>query len=115
MYTSLHSYVPVQYCTTSTLALTLTQQAGMSTGKSQKTVVIDVPGLSKGLINRNREYAPFLCSFSGDDGPQSFSPAFPALTCTAQATFLTGKGPKDHGITANGWYVCTCYRVVCCP
>ncbi len=78
----------------------------MSTGKSQKTVVIDIPGLSKGLINRNREYAPFLCSFSGDDGPQSFSPAFPALTCTAQATFLTGKGPKDHGITANGWYVC---------
>ncbi len=89
----------------------------MSTEKLQKTVVIDVPGLSKGLLNRNREYAPFLCSFSGDDGPQSFSPAFPALTCTAQATLLTGKGPKDHGITANGWYVCMhkYYCVVCCP
>jgi predicted AlkP superfamily pyrophosphatase or phosphodiesterase len=28
----------------------------------------------------------------------------PAVTCTAQATYLTGKLPSDHGIVANGWY-----------
>jgi hypothetical protein len=27
----------------------------------------------------------------------------PAVTCTAQATFLTGKTPEEHGIVGNGW------------
>jgi predicted AlkP superfamily pyrophosphatase or phosphodiesterase len=27
----------------------------------------------------------------------------PAVTCTAQATFLTGKSPQEHGIVGNGW------------
>jgi predicted AlkP superfamily pyrophosphatase or phosphodiesterase len=26
------------------------------------------------------------------------------VTCTAQATYLTGTLPKDHGIVGNGWY-----------
>jgi predicted AlkP superfamily pyrophosphatase or phosphodiesterase len=28
----------------------------------------------------------------------------PAVTCTAQATYLTGLPPAKHGIVANGWY-----------
>jgi predicted AlkP superfamily pyrophosphatase or phosphodiesterase len=28
----------------------------------------------------------------------------PGVTCTAQATLLTGGLPRDHGIVANGWY-----------
>lgn len=28
----------------------------------------------------------------------------PAVTCSAQATFLTGTLPRDHGIVGNGWY-----------
>jgi predicted AlkP superfamily pyrophosphatase or phosphodiesterase len=31
-------------------------------------------------------------------------PQIPAVTCTMQATFLTGKRPSEHGIVANGWY-----------
>ena len=31
-------------------------------------------------------------------------PAFPAVTCTAQSNYLTGKAPSAHGIVANGWY-----------
>ena len=27
----------------------------------------------------------------------------PAVTCTVQATFMTGALPRDHGIVANGW------------
>ena len=27
----------------------------------------------------------------------------PAVTCTAQATLLTGKAPEEHGIVGNGW------------
>jgi len=29
---------------------------------------------------------------------------FPAVTCTAQATFLTGLPPSGHGVVGNGWY-----------
>jgi predicted AlkP superfamily pyrophosphatase or phosphodiesterase len=28
----------------------------------------------------------------------------PAVTCTAQSNYLTGKNPSVHGIVANGWY-----------
>jgi predicted AlkP superfamily pyrophosphatase or phosphodiesterase len=28
----------------------------------------------------------------------------PAVTCTAQATLLTGALPREHGVVANGWY-----------
>ncbi|MFM9000523.1 MAG: alkaline phosphatase family protein [Opitutia bacterium] len=31
-------------------------------------------------------------------------PAFPAVTCTAQSDYLTGRRPVDHGIVGNGWY-----------
>ncbi|MBT5705293.1 alkaline phosphatase family protein [Verrucomicrobia bacterium] len=31
-------------------------------------------------------------------------PSFPAVTCTAQSNYLTGKTPTEHGIVANGWY-----------
>lgn len=30
-------------------------------------------------------------------------PAFPAVTCTAQTTYLTGSTPAAHGIVGNGW------------
>ncbi len=29
--------------------------------------------------------------------------ALPAVTCTAQASMLTGKTPTEHGIVGNGW------------
>ena len=31
-------------------------------------------------------------------------PAFPAVTCTAQSDYLTGRRPTEHGIVGNGWY-----------
>ena len=34
----------------------------------------------------------------------TFKPAFPAVTCTAQSTYLTGLPPAEHGIVGNGWY-----------
>jgi predicted AlkP superfamily pyrophosphatase or phosphodiesterase len=29
---------------------------------------------------------------------------FPAVTCSAQSTYLTGLAPAQHGIVGNGWY-----------
>jgi len=34
----------------------------------------------------------------------TIAPAFPAVTCTAQANYLTGQYPEHHGIVGNGWY-----------
>ena len=32
------------------------------------------------------------------------SAVFPAVTCSAQASMLTGALPLQHGIVGNGWY-----------
>lgn len=34
----------------------------------------------------------------------SIEKVLPAVTCSVQATYLTGKFPDEHGIVANGWY-----------
>lgn len=66
-----------------------------------KTVVIDVVGLTAGLIG---EYTPFLSSYLKNKNSVAIQPAFPALTTSAQSTYLTGKLPSSHGIVGNGWY-----------
>ena len=67
----------------------------------QKTVVINVVGLTKRLIG---EHTPFIKTFL-DQGASSFiTPVLPAVTCAVQSTYLTGKYPSEHGIVGNGWY-----------
>lgn len=64
-----------------------------------RTVVINVVGLSRRLLG---EHTPHLASFSAQRADiQSLTPA---VTCSVQSTYLTGKLPSEHGIVANGWY-----------
>lgn len=65
-----------------------------------RLAVIDVVGLSKSLL----PHASFLKAFAEKHGLQTFKPAFPAVTCTAQSSMLTGTSPAEHGAVANGWY-----------
>ncbi|MFN6944296.1 MAG: alkaline phosphatase family protein [Cytophagaceae bacterium] len=67
----------------------------------RKTVVINVVGLSRSVVNK---YTPFLSKYIESGTSAVIKPAFPAVTCTAQSNYLTGKSPSDHGIVANGWY-----------
>lgn len=67
----------------------------------QKTVVINVVGLTKRLIG---EHTPFIKSFLENGSSTTIKPVLPAVTCAAQATYLTGKWPSEHGIVGNGWY-----------
>ncbi len=67
----------------------------------KKTVVIDVVGLTPGFIGEN---TPFLREWSAGKRMLSIEPVLPAVTCSAQATYLTGKWPSEHGIVGNGWY-----------
>ncbi|NEM99158.1 alkaline phosphatase family protein [Pontibacter burrus] len=67
----------------------------------RKTVVINVVGLSGSLIG---EHTPFLKRWSAQGQQATIQPTMPAVTCSAQATYLTGKWPEEHGIVGNGWY-----------
>lgn len=67
-----------------------------------KTVVLNVVGLTGTLVERA---APRLREWSRDAATARIRAAFPAVTCTAQADYLTGTYPETHGIVGNGWYV----------
>lgn len=58
--------------------------------------VINVVGLTPDLL----PHAPRINSL-GTARP--WTSPYPAVTCTAQATMLTGLAPREHGIVGNGW------------
>ena len=66
-----------------------------------KTVVLNVVGLTPALLG---EHTPALTAFAARGKQASIEAAFPAVTCTAQATYFTGVAPSRHGIVGNGWY-----------
>lgn len=67
----------------------------------KKTVVINVVGLTQRLIG---EHTPFIEAFLKKGKSAYINPVLPAVTCSAQSTYLTGKYPSEHGIVGNGWY-----------
>ncbi|HHH38783.1 MAG TPA: alkaline phosphatase family protein [Sedimenticola sp.] len=64
-------------------------------------VVIDIVGLTPSLLG---EHTPCINRLAADGFMAPMEGVFPAVTCTAQATMLTGTLPREHGIVANGWY-----------
>lgn len=67
----------------------------------KRTAVINVVGLSESLLGA---HTPRLNAFRAQGDLRYIEPVFPAVTCTAQSTYLTGLTPAEHGIVANGWY-----------
>ena len=66
-----------------------------------RTAVINVVGLTKRLIGTT---TPQISAFLKRAGISTIDPVIPAVTCTAQSTYLTGLPPSRHGIVGNGWY-----------
>ncbi|MBC7743745.1 MAG: alkaline phosphatase family protein, partial [Flavobacterium sp.] len=66
-----------------------------------KTVVIDIVGLSPSVIG---EHTPFLKKYISNKNIQHIKPMLPGLTTSVQSTYITGKWPAEHGIVGNGWY-----------
>ena len=66
-----------------------------------RVAVINVVGLTKGLIS---DKTPAIKAFAESRELSSFAPVFPAVTCSAQSTYLTGTDIGEHGIVGNGWY-----------
>lgn len=56
-----------------------------------------------GLTSRWLTHAPRLQALAKQGWHRPLVEVLPAVTCTAQATLLTGKTASDHGIVANGW------------
>src|SRR2546421_1041938 len=66
-----------------------------------RTAVINVVGLTEALLG---PATPRLNQFREKGKLACITPAFPAVTCPAQSTYLTGQLPAQHGIVGNGWY-----------
>ena len=67
----------------------------------KKTVVLNVVGLTPSLLG---QHTPFLSSWAAKGQVVPVKSMLPAVTCSVQATYLTGKYPNEHGIVGNGWY-----------
>ncbi len=63
------------------------------------TIVITV-----GLRGKDIDQMPSVKEIASSGSVSSLMPSIPAVTCTSQATFLTGKSPAEHGIVGNGWF-----------
>ncbi len=64
-------------------------------------VVIDVVGLTPALLGPD---TPNLNKLAREGFQAELKAVFPAVTCPAQATLLTGQLPRAHGVVGNGWY-----------
>ena len=56
-----------------------------------------------GLTSRWLSYAPRFKMLAERGSLSVLTEVLPAVTCTAQASFLTGQPPEVHGIVGNGW------------
>ncbi|HBP23745.1 MAG TPA: alkaline phosphatase family protein, partial [Planctomycetes bacterium] len=64
-------------------------------------VVILAVGLTRRQLG---EDCPNLKALADEGFAAPIEPVLPAVTCSVQATYLTGKLPREHGVVANGWY-----------
>lgn len=64
-------------------------------------LILNVVGLTHELLGPN---TPHLSRLAAEGFARPLGTVLPAVTCSAQATLLTGTLPREHGIVANGWY-----------
>ncbi len=67
---------------------------------THRTVVLNVVGLTEEVLADT----PQIRAFRDRNAGARIIPDFPAVTCTAQSSYVTGLPPSSHGIVANGWY-----------
>lgn len=60
--------------------------------------------IAVGLRPKDLAHAPVLRGLGEHGFMAPLDTVFPAVTCTVQATFLTGLPPSGHGAVGNGWY-----------
>jgi predicted AlkP superfamily pyrophosphatase or phosphodiesterase len=78
--------------------------------KPEHLVLINVVGLSPRHLEK-RDLTPNLSALAERGQALPMKPSFPAVTCSVQATLLSGKPPSEHGIIANGYFDRETYEV----
>src|SRR3954471_11254316 len=71
-----------------------------SGGARMTLVVVDAVGLTP----RALQHMPRVSKLGADGFQARLDPVLPAVTCSVQASFVTGLSPTNHGIVGNGWY-----------
>ncbi len=66
----------------------------------RRTLVLNVVGLTADLL----PHAPSIAALARRGGMRALTPGLPAVTCSVQASMLTGLPPAGHGAVGNGWY-----------
>jgi predicted AlkP superfamily pyrophosphatase or phosphodiesterase len=64
------------------------------------TLVVLIVGLTPRHLG---PHTPRLAALARAGAVRPLTAVTPAVTCTMQATFMTGTLPREHGIVANGW------------
>jgi len=67
-------------------------------------LVLNVVGLTRALLARFPGRARAIEGLAKEGASATLGTVLPAVTCSAQSTFLTGLMPGEHGVVANGWY-----------
>ncbi len=67
----------------------------------RRLMVINVVGLTHDMIGTD---TPQIRSLAESGFSRPMQTILPAVTCSVQATLLTGLMPAHHGIVGNGWY-----------
>ena len=71
--------------------------------KKKIVVVLDIVGLSPSLLEKSKNL-PNIARLRDEGTYREMRPTFPAVTCSVQASLLSGKPPADHGIVGNGCF-----------
>ena len=75
----------------------------------QHVIVIDIVGLEEKHLTSG--LLPTISALAENGESSKLKPVFPAVTCTVQASFLSGEYPNRHGIVANGFMDRSNYEV----
>jgi predicted AlkP superfamily pyrophosphatase or phosphodiesterase len=73
------------------------------------SILVDVVGLEQEHLDSG--LLPNIARVIENGEVAKLEPTFPAVTCSVQASILSGKYPREHGIIANGLYDRSTYSV----
>ena len=65
-------------------------------------IILDIVGLESSHLNSN--LIPNIAKLANEGVSFEVEPVFPSVTCTVQASLLSGQYPNQHGIISNGLY-----------
>lgn len=66
----------------------------------QPVLLVDAVGLTPSMVGPK---TPRIAALAEGGSLAPMQPVLPAVTCSAQATMLTGLAPDEHGAVGNGW------------